>query len=78
MAITGSYQYLLSYKNFTKFMLGDNVQLRMSNLIYANKEGIFSSVGYLGIYLISYSVSIRFNNIINERFARRFTIQLGP
>ena len=67
MVVTISYQYLLSYKNFTKFMLGDNVQLRMSNLVYANKEGIFSTFGYLGIYLISHSVSIRFNNIMNER-----------
>lgn len=55
------YQYFLTRKNLASYLLSDKRNL--SNLIDANKEGIFSCFGYLSIYLASQSVCLRLNSI---------------
>jgi phosphatidylinositol glycan class W len=57
------YQYFLSFKNYTGYMLSNT---QRKNLIDANKEGIFSCVGYLSIYLFFQSICLRLRSIIQN------------
>ena len=58
-----NYQYFLSFKNYTSYMLSNT---QRKNLIDANKEGIFSCVGYLAIYLFFQSICLRLSSIIKN------------
>jgi phosphatidylinositol glycan class W len=67
------YQYFLSFKNYTGYMLSNT---HRKNLIDANKEGIFSCVGYLAIYLFFQSICLRLTSIIrnNKQIQRESTM----
>ena len=67
LVVSFYYQYLLVAKNFTGFLLDNDAQKRATSLLYANKEGLFSCLGYLGIYLISHGLYIQIGNILNEK-----------
>jgi glucosaminylphosphatidylinositol acyltransferase len=59
------YQYFLSEQKLTFFLIDDNLN-RSNDFITANKEGIFSSIGYISIYLQGEAVCLYLMNIINS------------
>ena len=61
--LMGYYQYFLSIKNYTYYLLDDRVENRKT-FLDANKEGICSCVGYLAIYLCSQSICLRLSSIL--------------
>ena len=63
--IAFNYQYLLTKKNYTAYLLNNE---NRTSFLDANKEGIYSCIGYLAIYLGSQSVYLRLSNIFNQKF----------
>jgi phosphatidylinositol glycan class W len=58
------YQYFLSKKNYTAYLLSNGPR---NNLIDANKEGIFSCIGYLAIYLFFQAICLRISSIVKNK-----------
>ena len=50
------YQYFLSFHGYTDYLLDSESE--RTNLIDANKEGLYSSFGYLSIYLGGQSICL--------------------
>ena len=63
--LMGYYQYFLTIKNYTFYLLDDRIQSRQT-FLDANKEGIISCVGYLAIYLFSQAICMRLSAILNK------------
>ena len=66
VAIGISYQYYLSrdYSSFTTYLI-DPVAER-NTLVQQNKEGIFSTIGYLSILLGGEAICFRVNQLLND------------
>ncbi len=58
------YQYFLNAKNLSAYILSD--KRNSTSFVDSNKEGIFSCVGYLSIYLGSYSICLALSSIVNK------------
>ena len=63
IAISFNYQYFLTNKNLTAYLLND---IKRDNLLDANKEGILSCIGYLSIYLGSQAICLQMSSILNK------------
>lgn len=59
------YQYFLTKKNFSQYLLIEKRDF--NSLVDMNKEGIFSCIGYLGIYLAFKSLCLSLNNLITKK-----------
>lgn len=57
------YQYLLSYWKFNNYIMS----LKRDSFLDMNKEGIFSTIGYLSLYLGGYGVYRRLSEIFNAK-----------
>ena len=67
------YQYLLTIKNYTSYLLSDGVRhaawassSTLAFLVNANKEGLFSCIGYLAIYFAFQAVCMRLMAIVES------------
>jgi len=60
------YQYFLIKKNYTSYLLSNTRDT--SDFLDDNKEGIYSCIGYVAIYLASQSICIRLRSLIQKRF----------
>ena len=58
------YQFILSEKHLSQHILGEKRD--ESSLIDLNREGIFSCLGYLSIYLIAQALFLRIDSIISQ------------
>lgn len=56
------YQFFLTKKNYTQYLFMENRDF--NSLIDMNKEGIFSCIGFLAIFLAFKAICLRLNNII--------------
>lgn len=63
------YQYLLTKKNYKNYLLKEyNLkEINKLSLIDANKEGIYSCLGYFAIYFAGQSVSYYITSKIKEK-----------
>lgn len=57
------YQFILTKKNYAGYLLGN----RRESLLDANKEGIYSCIGYVAIFLISQAIFLRLSEILRKR-----------
>lgn len=64
LAIAFNYQYFLTNKNLTAYLLNNS---NRDTILNANKEGIFSCAGYLAIYLGSQAICLRLGSILNKK-----------
>ena len=69
-----SYQYMLSVKGYTSYLLDESVAShkkpavgQLEKLVEENKEGLFSSIGYLAIYLGTQSIYYQLASIIHTQ-----------
>jgi hypothetical protein len=64
-----SYQYMLTKKNLSKYLLQEysKEQIGRLNLFQANKEGIFSCLGYFAIYFAGQSICFYITSKIKEK-----------
>jgi hypothetical protein len=61
------YQYLLTTKNYTAYLMDNDDKVnRSASFLNANKEGIFSCIGYLAIYVGSQSICFVLAKHLNE------------
>ena len=70
------YQYLLSMRGYTSYLLDDNRNYPkpigyIEKLIDENKEGVFSSFGYLAIYLGTQSIYYRISFILHDQYVNQ-------
>jgi phosphatidylinositol glycan class W len=60
-----AYQYLLSARHYSEYIL--DRELKRVTFIDQNKEGIFSTIGYLSIYFAGEAVCYRLKHLIKQR-----------
>ena len=63
--IAGFYQYALSYKHLSKWIL--HSKRNEASLLDLNREGVFSCLGYTAIYLLSQAIFLKIDSIIKQR-----------
>lgn len=58
------YQFFLTKKNYTAYLLND---FGRKGFVDANKEGIYSCLGYVAIYLCSQAIFLQLSSILNRK-----------
>ncbi len=58
------YQFILTKKNYTGYLLSNS---NRKTLLDANKEGVYSCIGYTSIYLISQAIFLRLSEILRKK-----------
>ena len=59
------YQYFLSYRNLTEYLFDQNAR---ETFIDQNKEGIYSTIGYLSMNFAAEAVCYKLSNILREGY----------
>ncbi len=63
-ALVFYYQFILTQKNYTAYLLSNT---NRKTLLDANKEGVYSCIGYTSIYLISQAIFLRLSEILGKK-----------
>ena len=58
------YQFFLTKKNYTAYLIND---FGRTGFINQNKEGIYSCIGYLAIYLCSQAIFLQLSSILSRK-----------
>jgi glucosaminylphosphatidylinositol acyltransferase len=76
IAVLATYQNLLSKKNLSNYMLYklSEVQLKNASLIDMNKEGLYSCLGYLALYLFGESMALYIYSKIKEKLVNNLIL----
>lgn len=60
--VASLYQYFLTYGNLSDYLLS----YKRQTFIDKNKEGLFSSIGYLSMFLAGEAICLRLNEILDS------------
>lgn len=64
-----TYQYFLSYRNLTEYLFDSYAR---DTFIDQNKEGIYSTIGYLSMNFAAEAVCYKLSDILREEYSFLF------